>query len=1520
MGQAASAYKFVSRHGTVGTLFSSSGVDLFLPDGDRGQAQIGFRLFGGRPNVIPEGRNLLPSVSHYLLGSDPSRWLQNVPNYSQVVYPEVYAGVDLIFHGSDDNLEHDFRISPGADPARLRFSIVGANRISLSDSGDLEVSLRSGTLIFQKPLAYQESARGKETVESSFVLNSDDTVQFRLGRYDRSRELIIDPVFSFSTYLAGSIADYTTAVTSDSTGNVYVTGYTYSSNFPIEDGVQATYEGSPDAFVSKLDPTGHSLLYSTYIGGSSRNYGNAIAIDSKGNIIVAGTSSSNDFPHVGSVPALTCEGNNDCFFLASLKPDGSAFNYVGLIGGIEGTAVETGSSGSGILTLDSAGNAYLASITDDSHFDITPGTLSSTVPGYPYNSTFVLKANTHGALVYSTIVPGTAPENPSTSNNVFVPTGIVVDIHGQVTIAGTAGLGLPTTAGVIAPTFPNNPSAENASAGFVLQLNDKASAINYATYVPGTDVVGGLAVDSSGDSYLTGETSETNLPVSSNAYQKILKAGQNCTCNSGFLLELDGAGKNVLAATYLEGTPTPIYNEGTNFAGIALDSHSNIYVGGSTASTDFPLQNPFVSLWTYSAYSGDMVVAEMNSDLSALLFGSFLSSIDQVYGGSVFSGLAVDYQDNLIVTGLTNATDFPTTPGAFQTVPPTQANHGFIAKFDMATPAPSVCLDTWYLNFGLVPVKTSNTQTVHLTNCGNAPLNLASLVSSAPTVKATESCGAIQPGGVCPISITFKPVNSSQVGGTIILNDNAAISPQVFSFSGQGSAPQLSPSSGSFNFGHLLVNTTGAGTGLLFFNAGNAPLKISSVSVDGDFAVTQDFCKGTLPPSEFCVINVVFSPTAAGIRTGTLFIASNDPVSPKAGLSLEGVGDTVYAVPVITYLSSPTVQIKNGPITVEVSGANFYPASVIEVNGKPQPTTYSNGEQLQATLDADVTNAIGQVSVSVFNPTPGGGASVAVPLTRYQVVNLDAAFLTTVPGSNLLYASIPSDAPTNPNTVIPINPVSGALGKPIPVGQDPGPLAASSDGSYLFVVLNQDQTVQRINLATLAVDRTFPFPPNGTTCCGALSGTQLMGVPGMPQEVVLALDIPLYGFGEMALYNDSGLVNYVPTTAAGTLSFSSFAYVGDPVTIYSLPFTLAQNPFFNIVTINAQGLQFMPYQGTNYGGDNNTGAQVVSDGTLLYTSSGEVWNPATQTQVGSFPVTTYNDTSYPNLYNLTMDLPTGQIFLIGDQPYGLDSSSIVLSAYGQKSLELNGTLAFPQVTQPIVRSLVRWGSNGFAFLAQGSTPYVQAVYLLTSSLASPLKANAVPQLKYLDPSSISTGTQGFQLTVNGQNFVESAVVNWNGTPLQTTYVAGTVLTAVVPTSDLTNSGSAVITITNPPPGGGTSRPIQFTVSPLAPLLSFSSSALGFPAQAVGTASPVQSVAVQNPGTALLTISKIFVTGSNAGSFHETNNCGKSLAPGANCLISVVLKPTSTGSLTASVSVTDNAIGSPQAISITGTGK
>jgi hypothetical protein len=1506
LGQAPPAYRYVSRHGSIETLFSPAFID-FVTRTAEGPKIIHLRLLGSRADVSPEGRKPLGSVTNYLIGNDPARWLRGVSNDSEVVYPRIYPGIELAFHGNGDLMEHDFRIAPGADPTVVRFVLegAGAQNVSLDSAGNLSFLSAGGVnLVFKRPVAYQESASGRERVDAQFAIGADHSVRFHVGAYDHKRELVIDPVFQFSTYLASSSYDIPAAVTTDSAGNIYVAGYS-GPGFPIVNGIQATIAGSEDAYIAKLDPTGHTLLYSTYLGGSQANYPGAIAIDGGGNIIVAGTSSSNDFPHAGAVPPLTCEGNNSCYFISSLTPDGSQFNYSGLIGGIEGIYAPN----QGRLAVDAAGNAYLAGITDDSHFKITKGTLATSVPGYPYDSTFVMKVAPTGALSYSTIIPGTAPQNPAPYQNVFFPAGIAVDSNGQATIAGMAGLGLPSTAGVIQPTFPNDPNAENASAGFALQLNDKASAINYATYVPGTDTIGGLAVDSSGNLYVTGATSETNLPVSANAYQKTIKAGQYCTCNSGFIAKLNGTGTAVLAATYLEGTPAT-GNEGTAFTGIALDSQSNVFVGGMTGSTDFPLVNPFVSLWVYGESAWDMVLAEMSPDLSSLLFGSFLSSVDQVFAAPQFSAIAVGQAGNLLVAGSTNTTDFPTTAGSFQQTPPNQANHGFVADLIMSTPAPSACIDSWSVNFGSVLVNTSNTQTIHLTNCGNATLHLTSVVSSSATVAATNTCATISSGGVCAVSLAYRPRDTSGVSGTLTFNDDTAIAPQVISYFGQGIAPQLSPSSGSINFGHLLVNTKDGINTLFFFNAGTAPLTFKSVSADGDFSISRKTCTGTVGIYSGCFIGVTFGPTAAGIRTGTLTIVSNDPVNPREGFSLVGIGDSVYAQPVIMALDSPTAQIQNGPITIHVTGANFYPASIVQANGIAQPTTFTDSGDLQATLSGSAAAQIGEIQITVSNPLPGGGSSSALPLTGFAVLNLSAASLASAPSAKFVYASMPAWSSTNPNTVLPIDAETGNLGTPIAVGNDPGLIALTSDGKYLFVVANQDQTVQRINLSKNSVEKIFNFPPNNCSYCGLQTAVDLKAIPGSPENFVLALT------GEVALYNSHGLVNYVPTTYSAFGDFTSFAFAGHPSTIYTLPFTNAQSDFFNIITINASGLSFtLPEV---YGVNATTGAQVVSDGTLLYTSAGEVWNPATQTQTGSFPITILNASSLPNLDSMVMDTSSGHIFTIGDQSYQSYSFSMFLSAYGKRSLALTGSLAFPTIPQPYAQNLVRCGLNGFAFIAEAPNGNSEDVYLLASSLAAAAGPNPVPGITSLSSSSASAGSAGFELTLNGQGFTETSVVTWNGVPLQTTYSANSVLTASVPATYLASSGSISVTVKNPAPGGGKSNVVQFVVTPPTPLISFSSATATFPSQKVGTRR-TQVIAVQNPGTATLNISAVQITGANASSFRQTNNCGSVLAAGANCSLSLIFAPKTTGTFSATVAFTDNASGSPQSISLSGTG-
>jgi DNA-binding beta-propeller fold protein YncE len=242
-------------------------------------------------------------------------------------------------------------------------------------------------------------------------------------------------------------------------------------------------------------------------------------------------------------------------------------------------------------------------------------------------------------------------------------------------------------------------------------------------------------------------------------------------------------------------------------------------------------------------------------------------------------------------------------------------------------------------------------------------------------------------------------------------------------------------------------------------------------------------------------------------------------------VNLSGTGYSSYPVPTIISFDKPTIPIGASTVTIQVYGTNFFPGSVVRINGKDQQTTYLSGTTINATVDPAQRASLGELSVTVFNPSPGGGESTtASVLTLYQALLFNPSFVLSVPATNLLYAAIPASSATNPNTVIPVDPTTGTLGTPIPVGKDPRLLAASSDGKSLYVALYGDQTVQRINLQTSAVERTFPFSPNPfCISCSILGATDLQAVPGSLQQVVLAQ-------GSMiSLYNDSGLVNYVPT-------------------------------------------------------------------------------------------------------------------------------------------------------------------------------------------------------------------------------------------------------------------------------------------------------------------------------------------------------------------------------------------------------
>lgn len=1518
VGQGVEGQRFLSRAGEIRIGFSAGAISLRLPMAGQEQ-ELEVTLAGASKDARITPGEKRSGESNYLLGNQPSAWKTHIPQYARLTYRDIYPGVDLLFYGTGQQVEHDFVVQPGADYHQIRIRYQGTRRIALAGNGDLRLAMDGGEVIVRAPQVYQEANGRRQQRTGSFILRANGEVAFDVPQFDATLPLVIDPVFGFSTYLGGTGMDIPSAVTTDSAGNIFVTGHTNSADFPTKNaeqphiGVCSPGSECSVAFITKLDPTGKTLIYSTYLGGSYQDEATAIAVDSAGNAIIAGNTTSWDFPQAGAVVSPTCQTNQSCYFLASLKPNGSALNYAGAIGGTTGFS-QNGSMG--LLAIDPLGNAYLSGVTDDSQFQLTPGTLSSTVTAYPNEELFALKVDSTGKLVYSTVIPGNAPSTGySEFLNEFQPAGLSVDSAGQLTIAGTAGQGLPTTPGVLQPTFPSNANAE----GFVLQLNAKASAINYASYLPGADNAGALSVDANGNLYIAGSTSQKSLQVSSNAYQKVPTSSQYGGISSGYVLKLDAAATTVLAATYLDGTASNS-NESSSFTAIALDSHGNVFLGGTTGSPDFPLMDPFTTIPESAGWAWDMVLAELNPDLSSLLFGSFLDAPDLSYGGSTFSGIAVDPNDNLVVAGSTYARDFPTTAGSFepQLPPPASAystpSHVFVAKIDMATPAPSVCLDTETIAFGGAPVHATVTQTLHVTNCGNAPLKITSLASSDPTVVASQKCGSIAPGTACPVTLSFAPVSNGAVAGTLTITDNAVLPPPAVSFSGQGQAPSIFVQPASVVFpAQVLGDTSSAAIETVFIqNRGAAPLTIdaSQSKVTGDFKIANDSCSYPLSSNLGCAIGIAFSPSALGTRTGTLTIASNDPSKPQLAVFLSGTALAAYPAPSVTSIYPPSAAIGTTGVSISATGTGFFPDSTLVVGGEPLKTYYSSSTVLSATVDPSLLSMAGELPITVVNPAPGG-QSKPLPFVVFQASPISAAGMVYNSATQMLYASIPANAGNNANTVLPIDPSTGQTGIPIPVGNDPGKLALSTDNAYLYVCANKDHTLQRINLATSAIERTFALPLDNLT--GATNVYDMHGVPGLPKSVVVSLSRSASpSEAGAALFTDAGLVRFLGDTYQDNYyDIDSFTFASSPSVFYAYPFNKG---FFSTTAVSPTGLQAINPPGDSCC-DETTGSLVASDGTLLYTNSGQVWNPASSTLLGTYSAGSRQLFYEPAVVPDTSNKRT--YFLDTDVGYnGIGGYTDILS-FDQTSKALVGTVALSLQSAGWIADLARFGSNGFAFRAYlaGQPSSSNEIVLVHSSIV-PTATGGTPSLTSLQPSSLAVGSPTTQVTVNGKGFVPGTTVSWGGVALETNYVSATQLIVLAPSTEFATVGNAQVTATNPSPGGK-SGGLTFNI--LGPKVSLSSVTASLGSVTVGTTSTATPIKMTNSGTAALTGIALAFTGADAPNFAQTNTCGVSLAAGASCTISLTFKPLTSGAKLAALTLTDSAPDSPQTIGLSGTG-
>jgi len=636
-GQADREVKFLSRGGDYTLLLTGTEVVLVPADG---AAALRLTLVGANPEPRTVGVEELPTRVNYFIGADPAGWHTDVPTYARVRQASVYRGIDLVYHAAHGQLEFDFVVAPGADPAVITLDLRGAAALHLGPDGHLLAHTPAGDMQLRRPLVYQEVDGQRRAVPGRYVPRGETRVGFEVGAYDAGRPLVIDPVVTYATTVAGTNAEEIRGIAVDPAGNLYMTGWTFPFSGP----------SMSDAFVAKLNPSGSALVYMTYFGGSGVDRGNGVAVDRSGVAYVTGVTTSTNFPHT---PGLL--GGDSDAFVASFDQSRGALDRVLLLGG------DADEEGMAIAVAPRAftGDVYVTGWTTSTNLPTTaPSAIQRTNAG-DRDAFVAILSQSLNFLLYSTYLGGTGYD---------VATALAVDSNTNIYVTGfTTSSDLPTTPGALQRAHGGSAGDVNA---FVAKLDHFRTVPVYLTYLGGHGAFGaGIAVDGAGNAYVTGVTGRfvcnqpppqppcrtdlNDFPTTSGAFQTASPdAPDNTISSSGdaFVTKLNPAGSALVYSTYLGG------RKGDGAAGIAVDRFGNAYVAGRTDSPNFPTLNPVQPPTSTVEGFTDGFVAKLNPTGAALVYSSFLGGTDS----DDARGVVVDATGNAYVFGGTRSADFPT--------------------------------------------------------------------------------------------------------------------------------------------------------------------------------------------------------------------------------------------------------------------------------------------------------------------------------------------------------------------------------------------------------------------------------------------------------------------------------------------------------------------------------------------------------------------------------------------------------------------------------------------------------------------------------------------------------------------------------------------------------------------------------------------------------------------------------------------------------------------------------------------
>jgi hypothetical protein len=1096
-GPEARDVRFISRGSEYSLFLTSKEAVLSVQrhagdsEGKTSPAVLRMRLAGANPLPQVAGQAELPGRSNYLIGNDPTKWHTGVANYSRVAENGVYPGIDLVYHGNQGQLEYDFDVAPKADPKIIHIAFNGNEGLRVDDSGNLLVKVAGGDLMFRKPVAYQADGNGsKRFVPVQFALNGKNQVKFGLASYDRSHPLVIDPILSYSTYIGGTSIDAGNGIAVAPDGTAFIAGGTFSTDFPtagthpLQPNDGGSLDFPKDAFVTKISADGSTLLYSTYLGGTSTDVANGIAVDAAGEAFVVGTTISGDFPITfGSVNTL-CGADGQCgstwnpqgfivsnAFVSKLNTAGSGLVYSTFLGeyeNVEGYAI----------AVDGALNAYVTGTTSPNFqetvplippavppppFPITASAFEKTYNNQPEDgfgicttgsicngtNAFIVKIDAPGdGILYSSYLGG---------DNTSYGYGIAVDTTADAYITGLtySDTGFPITGG-------NALQVDFAGAGdaFLTKVDTTGSGSPlYSTFLGGTgiDQANAVAVDASGNAYITGGTTSVvgtlGFTPPAGGFQT------NCTLDTLNVCEgdafvakinptLSGAA-SLLYFTYLGGS---FADSGT---GIAVDAAGDAFIAGKTVSTDFPIAAR-VFQPVYGGGNADAFVSELNPTAAGLIYSTYLGGTNT----DTAAGIGIDLSGAAYVTGQTCSLDFPL---ANPEQPTSGGNcDAFIAKIIQSG---GVSLSPTGLIFSSENVgQQSAAQTVTLTNDANVALAISSIAvsgnNSTDFAIQTNTCGtAVPANSTCTISVTFKPTSTTPATRTAEISfvdteTGGSQETQVLDLTGTaGAAPIVTLSTNELDFSTQSVGVASTAQILTVSNTGTAALNISSIVASGNFAVQSNTCTVPLQattPASNCTVSVTFTPNVAGQSVGSLTLTDNASDSPEIVL-LTGTGAlqaSVSIAPTSLTFGSQVVGSTSSPQIITVTNTGTAPLTfglISASSGFGETNTCGAPVAPSAICTISVTftpNALGSntgaltINDSAPNspqlvPLTGGGSDFAVALSAGSstVVAGNTATLTvsvsSVAGYNSPVALSCSGLPTlatcsiSPSTVTP---------------------------------------------------------------------------------------------------------------------------------------------------------------------------------------------------------------------------------------------------------------------------------------------------------------------------------------------------------------------------------------------------------------------------------------------------------------------------------------------------------------------